>query len=361
MNKGIIMEINNRSLTVMTPNGEFIKVRKSQQTYLVGEEIDFPSPSPIYAKENTFLSIFSKRTIGVFALAAALIFFTVLPLGRGSGVYAYVSIDINPSIEIALSEDMKVVGLTSFNKDGKEIIEQLSNWKNKKLETVTEQIIEKIAAKGYLKTNHEIIIGTVIVDEDNKKIEEEITTTIDEIKTEIIQENTDIEIKTFDINVEDREKAVKQGKSAGKLLFETVQPTEEDVIKDEDEQNQADHSADIVVPADRKDWNNGNPNKEKKNENQGNENKEKDPPSNKNIDKNNPSEERKNQNNGNNQNKNSNHANDENQSDKKNHHDNGNHDNKGSNGKGNNQNNGNNGNSGNGNNSNKGNHGQKPN
>lgn len=41
MRKGVILEINDLYLTLLTPEGEFLRARKLQQDYQVGEEIHF--------------------------------------------------------------------------------------------------------------------------------------------------------------------------------------------------------------------------------------------------------------------------------------------------------------------------------
>ena len=41
MKKGIVMEIDDAFLTLLTPEGEFLHARRQNQPYLIGEEIHF--------------------------------------------------------------------------------------------------------------------------------------------------------------------------------------------------------------------------------------------------------------------------------------------------------------------------------
>jgi hypothetical protein len=41
MKQGIIMEIDDEFLTLMTPEGEFLHARRQNQPYAIGEEIHF--------------------------------------------------------------------------------------------------------------------------------------------------------------------------------------------------------------------------------------------------------------------------------------------------------------------------------
>ena len=55
MKSGIIMEINRRFLTVLTPNGEFLHVRRQDQLYQVGQEINFSSKE-LEKKRSSFFN-----------------------------------------------------------------------------------------------------------------------------------------------------------------------------------------------------------------------------------------------------------------------------------------------------------------
>jgi hypothetical protein len=41
MKKGIVMEIDESCLTLLTPEGEFLHARRQNQPYAIGEEIHF--------------------------------------------------------------------------------------------------------------------------------------------------------------------------------------------------------------------------------------------------------------------------------------------------------------------------------
>lgn len=54
-----------------------------------------------------------------------------LAFNQNEKVYAYMSIDINPSLELGVNENLKVVELTPYNKEGRAIIEEIHGWKKR--------------------------------------------------------------------------------------------------------------------------------------------------------------------------------------------------------------------------------------
>src|SRR6476469_4401346 len=105
MKKGIVMEVNDSLLTLLTPDGQFLQARKQDHPYVLGEEILF---KPISKKK----SLFVNRFIGVkqLSIAAAVLFLflgSLIPVYQSNKAYAYMSIDVNPSIELGINKQME--------------------------------------------------------------------------------------------------------------------------------------------------------------------------------------------------------------------------------------------------------------
>jgi hypothetical protein len=215
MRKGVILEINDLYLTLLTPEGEFLRARKLQHDYQVGEEIHF-FPETLTVKKKrlnlSFLNSFKARTI---ALAAALMLAmtALLPAYQNGQVYAYMSIDVNPSIELAVNDDLKVLRMTGYNPEGEEIIGQIKDWKRKDAAVVAELILEEIEDEGFLKEKNDVVIATVHNKKANELVDRKLEKKISEIKksTEI----EDLNLKVMEATIEDREKAKKQGVTTG--------------------------------------------------------------------------------------------------------------------------------------------------
>ena len=163
MKKGVILSVNKRFVTLLTPEGEFLKTKRQERAYEVGEEITF---SPV--KQNSLLPFpvfihLSKKTAVISIASTFLILFSILPSYFSGHVSAYMTIDVNPSIELELDDDLEVLKLTGLNEDGKLVIDQLKNWKGKDIKTVTNRIVETTKQLGYLKGKKQIVVSTTVI------------------------------------------------------------------------------------------------------------------------------------------------------------------------------------------------------
>ena len=119
---------------------------------------------------------FKSKFVVSTAFALMLLIISILPFKQNNEVYAYLSIDINPSLELGINEDCQVIELIPYNEDGEKIVSLLHDWKKKDIGDVTSEIMDVIQSQGYLKENHEAILSTVYVNTDkqdhNKHIKE---------------------------------------------------------------------------------------------------------------------------------------------------------------------------------------------
>ncbi|MBT2660460.1 anti-sigma factor domain-containing protein [Bacillus sp. ISL-45] len=215
MRKGVILEINDLYLTLLTPEGEFLRARKLQQDYQVGEEIHFfPDTQTVKQKKFnlSFLNSFKTRSIAlaaVFMLAMT----ALVPAYQNGQVYAYMSIDVNPSIELAVNDDLKVLRLKGYNPEGEEIIGEIKDWKKKDAAVVAEMILEEIEEEGFFKEKNDVVIATVHNQKANESVDQKLEKKISEIKKSTQDE--DLNFKVMEATSEDREKAQKQGVTTG--------------------------------------------------------------------------------------------------------------------------------------------------
>jgi hypothetical protein len=220
---GIIMEINRRFLTVLTPDGEFLQVRRQDQLYQVGQEINFSAKE----LEKKLVPFSIPIKFAITACAFVLVLISIIPVYQDNQVYAYMSIDINPSIELGMNENLKVIELMPYNKDGEKIVNALSNWKRKDVDKVTLEIMNEINKQGYTKKKNEVVVSTVLVKDqrnDTNKLQEEIKV----IEKEIAKENLDMIL--VEASEKDREKAKEKGITTG--LYKGNSNNQKDSEKD---------------------------------------------------------------------------------------------------------------------------------
>ena len=214
------MEVHKRFLTILTPQGEFLRARNLKENYQIGQEIDFfPIEQRKISKRLSF-SLFQPykgKLVVSTALALMLLMISILPFKQNNQVYAYLSIDINPSLELGVNKNCQVIELIPYNEDGEKIVSLLHDWEKKDIEDVTSEIMDVIQSQGYLKENHEVILSTVYVNTDmqdrNKHIEKEIEQEMDKVK-EIVQQE-DLEVTVVIGTQKDRKEAMEKGLTTG--------------------------------------------------------------------------------------------------------------------------------------------------
>lgn len=102
-----------------------------------------------------------------FAAAACVL---VLALGLG-GQYlvvspvSYISVDINPSVELSLNRLDRVIDASAYNKDGKNILKDL-NLKGATYAAAINEIADKAEQQGYLKKKYSFEVSVISRDKE---------------------------------------------------------------------------------------------------------------------------------------------------------------------------------------------------
>lgn len=167
MKKGIVMEVKSNTLIMMTPEGEFVKAKKQPSIdYDIGEELTF-FPHLEEEKPSLLQTLKQKVKLKPVLPAAAVLLmmmFILFPSFNSSEVYAYVSVDINPSFEMSVNKDNKVMGIEPYNEEAEVLLEQMDDWKGLPLVDVTEDIIELSNENGYMDSEKNVTLTTVFTE-----------------------------------------------------------------------------------------------------------------------------------------------------------------------------------------------------
>ncbi|RFB18153.1 hypothetical protein DZB84_04340 [Bacillus sp. HNG] len=219
MKKGIVMDVNDEYITMLTPDGEFVKAKHLKESYEIGEEMSFfPINERVsHTSNRRFFQVKKWRYALASSLVAILLLSLFIPFSSNDEVYAYMSIDINPSFEVGLDENLQVVSLEALNDEAKELLESIPDWKNSTLDSITEKIIQHSKDNGYLNDGKQVLITTVVADTHNQKVDQELQQGIEEIKAEYEKEQ--IAVTSVTSTVETRNAAKEKGMSTGKLLI----------------------------------------------------------------------------------------------------------------------------------------------
>lgn len=215
MRRGVVMEVNDPYLTLLTSDGEFLRARKMDRVYSIGEEIDFfPVTGYLQSKQTKSLkNFFTLKTVWMTMAVLIICAGSIIPVYQNNKAYAYMSIDASTSIEMGLNKDMQVVELKGFNKEAEKIISQLDDWEKMDVSELTSIILTELKEDGYITQAEPVLISTVKTDELKENGTEKLEDNIQEIK-EIVDKNG-IEVNMYTSTEEEVEKAQDSGVPVG--------------------------------------------------------------------------------------------------------------------------------------------------
>jgi hypothetical protein len=210
--KGLVLKKHSRSCIVLTPEGEFCKIPMPGKTVQLGEEVII----------NPVNKLFEYRKIFLVA-ASILLVLCAVPAYRGlfpltPAAAAYVSLDINPSVEFAVDSGQKIIKASGLNTEGEELLHRIETV-NLDIYKGIELVITEAVKSNYLESSKEnIVLSAVAPAQDAKSpvSEQNVYNAINKtLKATDIQ--TEVLVRTADQDTE--LKAKKAGVSTGKYLL----------------------------------------------------------------------------------------------------------------------------------------------
>lgn len=214
--RGIVIKVGNDELIyLVTPEGKFVKGKAQSTRARLGEEAEVVVCSSEKTAAKTSLSAGIKKIIA--AAAAVLIFFTLLNVFPNISPVkssAYLSLDINPSMEFAIDKENTVTHVEPLNEEAYHILNGLS-WEGEHITASLEKVFEKAEKLQYISSEKDNIIQiTFAAEEKQKDTAEEIEAVI---KNHMENNNIPAYYKIRQADLKDREKAQEENISLNQL------------------------------------------------------------------------------------------------------------------------------------------------
>ena len=200
--RGIILEKTGTECIVLTPDGEFCRSR-CRADARPGDEIEVVKPRPL-ARYLLLVASFLLMVMGWQ------MYRTVLP-----PVAAYVSLDINPGLELALDRSAAVIRLTPLDPEGKRLAENL-DLRGLPVDQALGRLLEKAARLRFLDEKQS---NAILVTVTPAGVEEPPVTTSEiarMVEREIRARNIPAKIVASPATVQERQQARKAGISPGR-------------------------------------------------------------------------------------------------------------------------------------------------
>lgn len=185
-------------------------------------------------KMNDILGgVYMKKKIAI-ALSAGMIF----SLAGGTYAYAktpvaYVSMDINPSVELAVNAFDTVLAVEAYNEDGKNILEG-TELVNTKIDDAVSTVVSNAISEGYIKED-----GSSAIEITTSTDKEEVAVELDEALKETVDKtlndnNKEATVETENVALARRDEARKLGITPGKLnLIQKLQALDTSITVEE--------------------------------------------------------------------------------------------------------------------------------
>lgn len=207
------MEVASKHYIVLTPSGEFRKVpRAGQPDADIGDEIVLLARRRVNRRTGW--------TLVSAALALLLLFPLVLvPDAKAGPIVAYVTLDVNPSVEMGIGRREEVKELRGLNAEGEQVVDGLA-YKGEKAADVAAEIIARASNNTAYSSgdNRDIVIASVVLDGETKdpdRFEAELESDIRVAVAKRLPEEDQVTMLSAPQEV--REEAARQGVSTGKM------------------------------------------------------------------------------------------------------------------------------------------------
>jgi hypothetical protein len=151
---GVVVKVTDKHIVMLCNNGTFKNIPRSKDHFpLIGERIFYKRKTKLFQ---------AKGWMALVSVACLLfLMFTMVPLKNAEAAYI-VAIDINPSIEVCLDENLKGMSIRTLNSDGDLIVSQLE-YKGKDLSHIIHSIIAQCAKKHYISSDGNALVSTTII------------------------------------------------------------------------------------------------------------------------------------------------------------------------------------------------------
>lgn len=214
--KGIIMEISDKNVVLMTADGEFLRVKKPPTAIALGDEIT----AAVSSKTTAYTH---KKHMMKYASIAALILVLLIPFVYFKQVYAtvaYINVDINPSIEIGINRYNKVSETRALNDDGRRLLDGM-NLNGLDIENALDSVIDKAKESGYIGDDKENNIEVALVALDDKEVGITEETIARYVKDAVQGTHVDASIKVQKTDKKTHDDAANENMSTNKYLDKT--------------------------------------------------------------------------------------------------------------------------------------------
>ncbi|OJV64573.1 MAG: hypothetical protein BGO41_13270 [Clostridiales bacterium 38-18] len=190
--KGIVLSVHENYSIILTNDNQYKRI-KNKAGLLVGQKI-WVNSEDLYTANNNIISMFNRRSIVAAAALIAIVFSSLFGLNLYQMSYAtatVVTIDINPSVQLELNANDKVLRYTALNEDAASLA--LEAIKGMSVEDAVETVVSLAIENGFI-DSEDLIDDYVLVTTIPVKRSLKNDVTVSNIESKLEEKITDSEI-----------------------------------------------------------------------------------------------------------------------------------------------------------------------
>ncbi|MHB9095674.1 MAG: anti-sigma-I factor RsgI family protein [Eubacteriales bacterium] len=206
--KGIVVKLKDTHCIVLSKNGTYHRVPLPRNGNIrVGAETEFSTVNWFH---------YVKPALMVATLLILVLGFGLFRKAAAPEAFAYVSLDINPSVELEVDKNLKVLSMHPLNDDAKRLLSKVQV-RNAELYTSINSIMAEAVQEGYLKPGQKNYVLSTITLNNSSSAKINYDSFAQNMETAVQNKDLDIKIVILSTDIALRNEAAGKGLSTGKL------------------------------------------------------------------------------------------------------------------------------------------------
>ncbi len=248
--KGSILELNNKKVIVMTDKCDFITIKRTPDMYL-GQQLTF---SEAKSSMRTGGYIRNNITFAAGILVLALLSVLYLQVFNSGNAFAYIDLDINPSMEFAVDDASRVLSVKALNSDAVPLLKELE-LKDMPVKAAIAKVLDSSTTSGYISPGkiNEVLISAALESAKNSSAadkEKTLSVILSDIESLSIKVGTeDLHPKVLKVAPQVRKEAAENNISMGRYeLYKEITKTDKDITIEKAKTEHISKMLDKAVP-----------------------------------------------------------------------------------------------------------------
>lgn len=248
--KGSILELNNKKVIVMTDKCDFITIKRTPDMYL-GQQLTF---SEAKSSMRTGGYIRNNITFAAGILVLALLSVLYLQVFNSGNAFAYIDLDINPSMEFAVDDASRVLSVKALNSEAVPLLKELE-LKDMPVKAAIAKVLDSSTTSGYISPGkiNEVLISAALESAKNSSAsdkEKTLSVILSDIESLSIKVGTeDLHPKVLKVAPQVRKEAAENNISMGRYeLYKEITKTDKDITIEKAKTEHISKMLDKAVP-----------------------------------------------------------------------------------------------------------------